>query len=710
MKICRGNRIRVGLAIGIFGAVLVPGAMFGAGASYAQTIVTSETQKPVSLFGTNTAGNGQSEKLQSEKPHSGTRKTDLTIDDALNIVTAEMAETADGGDKQDAVSGAASGVTALANPQTNLQTSSQNNAVTTSVTVGLRTVDNVGLAAVGIRGSADGSGNLDELIWRGTAASRAAFLFARAQLTTQSPALAAMALEVTAKEAVPPVGANLIARNFVQARLNLLAAAGRSNDLSVLVQRLPNDDDWLDWKKWLVEYQLMQRHDQDACATVAAFTARTLDPYWHKLKVICSTVQADASSARFGADILAASGVDDPVFFALVDEMLNGVKAQAFDPALVEPLHVVLMDVAHHEIGLNSLAALPAQMAQGTVALRYLGDDARMVSTFDSLAKGLITAEEAGKLWRSATTPPERAPNAVARHNSGATPLTTAMSWRAIAADRTAARMVLIPQALKTDIANGNGLMMLPLYAALAREAVNFPDLDSVISADDGQSLSHIAFLVAAHNPQDEVLQNEALAVPIARDVAALLRMLDDAVWNERAIANLDMWPLLPVIEAVGVVPDNPEWLDMLTGDAVAPKNHAVLPPLLMRALAAAAEKRHVAETVLLASWAVGDTPLHLVNPRDAATIISAMNAIGQTGTGKQFAAEVVTAHLLQRFHQTAPSMTVLASQEVATPEIETPKTMASDDGITGQAAANADNGEQTSTPTSTPTSSVGQE
>ena len=70
---------------------------------------------------------------------------------------------------------------------------------------------------------------------------------------------------------------------------------------------------------------------------------------------------------------------------------LAATEAQAFDPALVEALHVVLMDAAHHEISLDSLAVLPPQMAQGTVALRYLGTDARLVSTFDGLTKGPIT-------------------------------------------------------------------------------------------------------------------------------------------------------------------------------------------------------------------------------------------------------------------------------------------------------------------------------
>ena len=82
-----------------------------------------------------------------------------------------------------------------------------------------------------------------------------------------------------------------------------------------------------------------------------------------------------------------------------------------------------------------------------------------------------------------------------------------------------------------------------------------------------------------------------------------------------------------------------------------------------MRALTKASEKRHVAETVLLASWAVGDTPLHRVNPQDGARIVRAMDMIGQAATARAFAAEIIRAHLLQMFHRNTPSMAEFGEQ-----------------------------------------------
>ena len=635
--------------------------------------------KPLNLFVTNQSDNEtistatDSKSAATNSPLGPPSVTSL--DDALDLVEGTA-------DDQNTTNGTATGTAPTPNVAGNTvvvttgqtTTLSQSDSGTVgaddseqSVTIGLRKVQDVGLAAIGVRETQDGAARLDELIWRGTPASKATFLFGNGHLTSQSRALSKLSLEVVAREAVPPIGANLVAQDLVRARLDWLAAAGRSHDLAVLAKRLPDDDEWLDWKKWLVEYQLMQRRDSEACATVNNYAAKTLDPYWHKLRVICSAVQADTSSARFGADILEASGVDDPVFFTLMKEMLNGVDPAEVDSALVEPLHVVLMDAAHHDIDLDSLATLPPGMAQGTVALRYMDTDARLVSTFDNLEKGLITADQASKLWRSAALPAEQAVTALTRHHSGATSLNAALSWRAIAADTTPLRLMFINQAMATDISAGNGLMMLPLYAGLAREAMGFPGLDVLKTATDGQSgndvMAQTHLLLAINDPRYQPAGQNAGTSAAARDASTLLLMLEGESWSARPLANLGMWDVLPILEATGMTVPDVEWLDLTSDSMPDGGDYTNLSPVLMRALTKASEKRHVAETVLLASWAVGDTPLHRVNPQDGAMIVRAMDMIGQTATARAFAAEIIRAHLLQMFHRNTPSMAEFGEQ-----------------------------------------------
>ena len=118
--------------------------------------------------------------------------------------------------------------------------------------------------------------------------------------------------------------------------------------------------------------------------------------------MICQAVQGNLGGARFCADILAANGFDDPAFFGLVDEVLHNKPAEEVDATSLDSAHIVLMDVANRAIPLEGLSVLPSQMAETVMKLKFLGPDARMVSTFDGLNRGLISHQQAGKLaWRN---------------------------------------------------------------------------------------------------------------------------------------------------------------------------------------------------------------------------------------------------------------------------------------------------------------------
>ena len=115
------------------------------------------------------------------------------------------------------------------------------------------------------------------------------------------------------------------------------------------------------------------------------------------------------------------------------------------------------------------------------------------------------------------------------------------------------------------------------------------------------------------------------------------------------------------MIEALGIASGEQEWLDFLDSPENQNAHYQSLSPLLLRALNTAAEKRRVAETVLLASWALADIPLQDINPQDVAVIVNVMNEIGQTRTGRMFATEVVI-YLLSHFSEIVPPMSDLSS------------------------------------------------
>ena len=535
------------------------------------------------------------------------------------------------------------------------------NDVYSSAKIGRRNISDVGLAAIGVGDT--GNSHLDSLIWRGTLARDAVFLLQKSAIASQSRAITELAYEVVARQSVPPSGANNIAADLVEARLAFLAHGGRSSDLALLAAQLPEAEKWADWRRWLTEHYLMIRDDVAACSIVSRQITQTMDPFWHKSNVICQAVQGKSGGARFAADILEANGVDDSIFFGLVNEVLHNNPATPADLAKVDPAklnsaHIVLMDVANRPIPLEGLAVLPKQMAETVIKLKFLGPDARMVSTFDGLNRGLITHRQAGKLWRSAGQGNNDPQLALAQLGAKRDALTTALAWRALDANTKTDRLALVAKAVKAEINGGNGAVMLPLYAELVRNAL----VDEVVAAnmrfDDLDVAPKMAFLLAINQPNDTTTLAAFAGNGQALKAAELLRGLSGDAVGANVISALNMWHILPVLEAAGVAVNEQDWLNLVKNSPVSGQGFVGLPPLLLKAVTAAAEARHVAETVLLANWLLHDVALEKTNPADLAAVIHALDMIGQGDIAKAFAHEIIAAHLMQRLAAMIPDGT----------------------------------------------------
>jgi hypothetical protein len=524
--------------------------------------------------------------------------------------------------------------------------------MTSSGSVSLNKADapSFGVADIGIDPALGDNSGLTATIWRGTSIERATMLLNSDAVIGSSPALSWLAGDVVARRAVRPDGASDTDQTLMAARLDWLAAAGRSQDLAQMVDQLPNEAPWLDWKQWLVETQLMSRRDADACRTVMYQAGRTFEPFWHKTKVICTAVhKGDIAGAQFAADILMATGVDDPVFVDLVGKLLNGTDPGPIDPALVDQLHIVLMEAAHHDIDIAGLDALPASSTQTAVGLRYLDPDARLVATWRALGHGLIDYERAAKLWRSAAVETDPPQLALARHQSQPSALTRALVWRALDADKSATRLSFIAAAMDVDIAAGAGRMMAPLYAELAREALGFTGAEDQLVANDGALGAKLALLIGVGDTADLPAGIAGGAADAARD---LLAMAQTGRVDMTSLAIFGKYSLLPLAAASdGATAMEPgeamSWLVSASPGAIGPESFLAVSPVMLQALDDAAAAGRVAETILLAHRAVGTHSLAEMNPADMARIAAALEAVGQRLPAQRFRRDVVAAHLL---------------------------------------------------------------
>lgn len=620
--------------------------------------IDSVTRLPVQMAPAASEPTSAAELVEQAEtmPAATVAETQTTEESPTDSVT--LTETADG-------------TTAASRPITQGVTETSALAETSSapsVKLQRRAAPDFGVAAIGVESGHE----LNATIWRDTPAERAAMLLDNDIVKGSSPSLSALAHDVVAQRAVPPVGGEMISDALVTARLEWLAAAGRSQTLERIVNQLPNDPPWLGWKQWLVETQLMSRRDEDACRTVTYQVSRTFEPFWHKAKVICSAAMGDMAGAQFAADILTAMGVNDPVFSALVTQLLTDAGPGPIDPSLLEPLHIVLMDAAHDAVGMDGLAALSDGSIETAVALRYLDADARLVSTWRALDRGLVDHGKAAKLWRSAKFAPDVAAMALARHQSQPSPLTRALMWRALDHEKSVARLPLIAKAMDADIASGAGLMMAPLYAELSREGLGFDGAADVLAADTALA-ARMAMLIG-------VGDDGAIPSPLDNDRSNAVRDLLLGVSNGdadlRHLGALDLWHLLPLLASDNMDVTEASWLD-LAMPVAAPATYLSASPLILRALEEAAADRRVAETVLLAHRIVGDLDLAAIHPADVARIGAALRQVGQPAAASAFAGEVVTAHILSQM-----ALAGDVREIVAPPAVETDRVPSADEGV----------------------------
>ena len=135
-----------------------------------------------------------------------------------------------------------------------------------------------------------------------------------------------------------------------------------------------------------------------------------------------------------------------------------------------------------------------------------------------------------------------------------------------------------------------------------------------------------------------------------AMRAANLMKMIDRGESQAGILRELDMWPLLPVLQAAGAMMPDQEWLMLAKDAALTRRSFISLSPITLAAVTQAADNRRVAETILLTNWLLQTGPLETINPEDLAKLVTALRSIGQEETAKALSEEILRAHLLSHF------------------------------------------------------------
>ena len=388
---------------------------------------------------------------------------------------------------------------------------------------------------------------------------------------------------------------------------------------------------------------------------------QTLDPFWHKVRVICALLNGQLGAASFAADILRASGEQDDNFFQLVDKLLGRTVTLSLDLDDLSLLHLILMDAAHEQISAAAFENLPVSMIQAASSFRYLAPDAALNTSYQMLDRNVQTAGETEKIWRSLLTAPVPAEAALASlrdqeagggsHLRGVG-LNSAYLWVGLATRQGSETDMLIGQALRRETQTGRIDLLLKLYASLIRQRLEMTEAAS-LSEKLASDYAVMLALAGSSQPLPAVLE---AASQKADDIKAVLQLTNGDVWNADLMMRLDCWSLLPVLEAIGISPPSSDWVARLTNSSikvegvlnVSPAPFHRLPALGLLALEQAAEGGRVGEVGLIAARLIQPVHLGWIAPFDGARVISALQRVGLENTASALADELIVSSLLR--------------------------------------------------------------
>ena len=521
-----------------------------------------------------------------------------------------------------------------------------------------RTVKDVGLASIGIDKGSTTLISTNSLMWRGTDVARARLLIDKARLSKESDALRQMTVHIIAAEAVPPEGASEDPAALLQARMSFLAEAGRSDALAAIIRQLPEDEQWQEWRTWLVFYDLMMREDAKTCAQAAEQATQSLDPFWQQTHLVCQILTGNSNMAAFSADVLKASGlIEDDLFFALVDRLLGRDVPLPDYPEQLSLMHLILLDAAYIDVTAEQIAQIDTSYRQAVGSLRYMSDEARHLLTLANLQSGLVDQEAARQLFLAADRQSDDPLKAIARRLEAQTDSSSVQLYVALhkalsqqgaadngTAETGASEMALfISQAFQREVAEGHGRLWLPFYAPLMKRALDDITLAS-LGADDQAAY---AVMMALTDNALGAMPTDGGAIITADQVRVLRDIKSSDADRVAAAAALGLGDMVPLIAAEAV---NQDWLTLHV-EAVASSQPAYQPlsAFGLRAARKAAALEQVAEAALIISVALSQTALHQIAPRDMAEVIAILQEAGLSDVASLLRQEAIDAHIINR-------------------------------------------------------------
>lgn len=491
------------------------------------------------------------------------------------------------------------------------------------------------------------AGGLPPDAWAGTSLGTAKRLTSALPAAPRSRALRDLQFKVLVGELTPPAADGSPAPSLFARKVDRLAAMGEAESLNEMVRSAGGYADPA-IAAAVVDALMMAGEKDTACRIVHSHAL--VEPFKRRAEIVCKLVAGDNAGASVAAAVLR---VNDPAFAKLVEVAAEGLPPSVAPPASLDGPVMVMLDLAYAQPPASALRSTQPPLMRSLVAHRTLPMPTRLDIAERGEALAIIEASKLGDLYIEALRDGVVMPPAMMRRarlveaaRRAANPQEVVNSIVGVYGE--ARGSALFPTVARASAAGLVNVPAQPQFASIAQEAMR----GFLLLGDKQQTKAwtKLALTAALNNPRalaalDRLMPLVAIAGvddPKRLPAEEVNRWYEVMRQDDPARAPLRGYLLLELFRATGI--------DVPRGSTNLPEAPAgvrlVSPPAAtMQALQAAAAGRRRAETALLASIAIGETPLVDLNPAAIGAIVQALHQVGEGYTGRLFAVEAAIAH-----------------------------------------------------------------
>lgn len=484
--------------------------------------------------------------------------------------------------------------------------------------------------------------------WKGTTLGTAKHLVSALPAAPRSRALRDLQFKVMVSDLQPPGNDGSALPSLFARKVERLAAMGEGESLNEMVRGAGGFVD--PFIATTVANALMLAGERDGGCAVVRGSPMT-EPFGRRADIACRVVNSDIGGAQAAVAALRGS---DPAFALLVDQATGVVQPGPATLTAIDGPAMMMLDVAFVSPPPAILRSTQPSLMRSLVALKSLPLPTRLDVAERGEMLAIVEATRLGDLYVEAVRDRVPLPQGMARRAQLVAQARNAASPADVMSSVSTIYSEMRGNPLFSTVARASavGLLNLPAqpqYANIAQEAIR----GFLLLGDKQltQAWTKLAVNAAYNNARamnalDRLMPLIAIAGidnPRSLPAEEVNRWFDVMRQDDPQRAGLRGNLLLELFRATGI--DIPARGTELPEAPPANARLVSLPPATLQALQSAGQGRRRAEAALLATAAVGETPLVDLHPASVGAIVRALREVGEDQAARLFAIETAIAH-----------------------------------------------------------------